>query len=160
MAGYSLAKYACTSTYVALHEVTCSMPLYGVGLSVQNLRRDGSSSMWHQPCQRCKYTTSVDIQKRAVKSYSVTHVTVAESHASAVSLLESGDLNSAGYIKAINNNYYPLHTPSSPPPPPPSPLSPSLISLMVSVDVKHCLLTIRFAETDQESNVSAAWGKP
>ena len=65
--------------------------LYGVGLSaVQNLRRDGSSFMWHQPCQLCKYTTSVDIQKRAVKSYSVTHVTV-ESHASAVSLLESGE---------------------------------------------------------------------
>ena len=30
---------------------------------------DGSSFMWHQPCQRCKYTTSVDIQKRAIKSY-------------------------------------------------------------------------------------------
>ena len=28
--------------------------------------------MWHQPCQRCKYTTSVDIQKRAIKSYSLT----------------------------------------------------------------------------------------
>ena len=27
----------------------------------QNLRRDGSSFMWHQPSQRCKYTTSVDI---------------------------------------------------------------------------------------------------
>ena len=23
--------------------------------------------MWHQPCQRCKYTTSVDIQKRTIK---------------------------------------------------------------------------------------------
>jgi len=34
----------------------------------QNLRRDGSSFMWHQPCQRCKYTTSVDIQKRDIKS--------------------------------------------------------------------------------------------
>ena len=29
-----------------------------------NLRRDGSSFMWHQPCQRCKYTTSVDIQPK------------------------------------------------------------------------------------------------
>ena len=37
----------------------------------QNLRRGGSSFMWHQPCQRCKYTTTVDIQKRAVKSYSL-----------------------------------------------------------------------------------------
>ena len=23
--------------------------------------------MWHQPCQRCKYTSSVDIQKRTIK---------------------------------------------------------------------------------------------
>ena len=32
---------------------------------------DGSSFMWHQPCQCCKYTTSVDIQKCAIKSYSL-----------------------------------------------------------------------------------------
>ena len=38
--------------------------------STQNLRRDASSFMRHQPCQRCKQTTSVDIQKRAIKSYS------------------------------------------------------------------------------------------
>ena len=43
-------------------------------------------SSWHQPCQRCKYTTSVDIQKTCYKKL-FTHV---ESHASAVSLLESG----------------------------------------------------------------------
>ena len=47
--------------------------------------------------QRCKYTTSVDIQKRAIKNL-VTH---AESHASAVSLLDSGEQR---YIKPINNN--------------------------------------------------------
>ena len=41
--------------------------LYGV----HRTRRDGSTFMWHQPCQRCKYTTSVDIQKRAIKSYSL-----------------------------------------------------------------------------------------
>jgi len=29
----------------------------------QNARGDGSSFMWHQPCQRCKYTTSVGIPK-------------------------------------------------------------------------------------------------
>ena len=28
----------------------------------------GSRFLWHQPCQRCKYTTSVDIQKRAIKT--------------------------------------------------------------------------------------------
>ena len=31
--------------------------------------------MWHQPCQRCKYTTSVDIKKQTnkkpIKSYSL-----------------------------------------------------------------------------------------
>ena len=51
--------------------------------------------MWHQPYQRCKYTTSVDIKKRAIEKL-VTHV---ESHASAVSLLESGEQR---YVKAIN----------------------------------------------------------
>ena len=49
--------------YVALHEVTWCMVVW----CTQNLRRDGCSFMWHQPCQRCKYTTSVDIQKRAIK---------------------------------------------------------------------------------------------
>ena len=78
-------------TYVVLHEVTWSW-LYGV----HRTRRDGSSFMWHQPRQRCKYTTSVDIQKRAILLF--THV---ESHASAVSLFESGEQR---YIKAMNNN--------------------------------------------------------
>ena len=57
--------------------------LYGV----HRTRRDGSSFLWHQPCQRCKYTTSVDIQKTRYKRL-FTHT---ESHASAVSLLESGE---------------------------------------------------------------------
>ena len=57
--------------------------LYGV----HRTRRDGSSFLWHQLCQRCKYTTSVDIQKTRYKKL-VTHV---ESHASAASLLESGE---------------------------------------------------------------------
>ena len=57
--------------------------LYGV----HRTSRDGSSFMWHQPCQRCKYTPSVDIQKTRCKKL-FTHV---ESHASAVSLLESGE---------------------------------------------------------------------
>ena len=56
----------------------------------QNLRRDGCSFMWHQPCQRCKYTTSVDIQKTRYKKL----VTDVESHASAVSLLKRAE-NSA-----------------------------------------------------------------
>ena len=58
------AKHAYTFTYVALHEVTWCM----VAWCPQNLRRDGSSFMWHQTRQRCKYTTSVDSQKRAINS--------------------------------------------------------------------------------------------
>ena len=63
----------------------------------QNLRRDGSSFTWHQPCQRCKYTTSVDIQKSSYKKL-VTHT---QFHASSESLLESGEWR---YIIAINNH--------------------------------------------------------
>ena len=50
--------------YVALHEVTWSMVVW----CTQDLRRDGCSFMWHQPCQRCKYTTSVDIKKTRYKA--------------------------------------------------------------------------------------------
>ena len=60
------------------------------------------SFMWHQPCQRCKYTTSVDIQKRAMSKL-FTHV---KSHASAVSLLESGEQR---YIKAIISSFQKSH---------------------------------------------------
>ena len=35
------------------------------------MHRDGSSFMWHQPCQRCKYTTLVDSQKHTIKSCSL-----------------------------------------------------------------------------------------
>ena len=70
-------------TYVALREVTWCM----VVCCTQNLRRDGCSFMWHQPCQRCKYTTSVDIQKTRYKKL-VTHV---EPHESAESLLKRAE---------------------------------------------------------------------
>ena len=53
--------------------------------------------MWHQPCQRCKYTTSVDIKKTRYKKL-FTHV---DSHASAVCLLENGEQR---YMKAIDKN--------------------------------------------------------
>ena len=46
--------------YVALHEVTW---LYGVHRSC----RDGSSFMWHQLCQHCKYIALVNIQKCTIK---------------------------------------------------------------------------------------------
>ena len=69
---------------MALHEVTLRMVVW----CTQNLRRDGYIFMWlDQPCQRCKYTTSVDIQKTRYKKL-VTHV---EPHASAQSLLKRAE---------------------------------------------------------------------
>ena len=58
----SLSQYVCicVCVCVALHEVTWNMVVW----CTQDLRRDGCSFMWHQPCQRCKYTTSVDIQQQ------------------------------------------------------------------------------------------------
>ena len=50
--------------YVALHDMTRCTVVW----CTHNLRRDGSSFRWHHPCQRCKSTTWVDIQKRAIKS--------------------------------------------------------------------------------------------
>ena len=56
-------KYACT-----LRMWHC-MKRHGAWLyGVHRTRRDGSSFMWHQPCQRCKYTTLVDIKKHAIKA--------------------------------------------------------------------------------------------
>ena len=66
--------------YVALYEVTWCMVVWGT----QNLRRDSCSFMYDQPCQRCKYTTSVDIKNKARYKKLVTRV---EPHGSAVSLL-------------------------------------------------------------------------
>ena len=57
------AKYACN-----LHMWLC-MKWHGAWLhGVHRTHWDSSSFMWHQPCQRCKYTTLVDIQKCAIKS--------------------------------------------------------------------------------------------
>ena len=55
------AKYACTVP------MWLCMKWHGV----HRTRRHGGSFMWHQPCQRFKHTTSVDIQKRGIKSYSL-----------------------------------------------------------------------------------------
>ena len=77
--------------YVALHEVTWCMVVW----CTQNLHQDDSSFMWHQSCQHCKHTTSVDVKKMRDKKL-VTHV---ESHVSTVRR---------------------THTHIPPPPPPPS----------------------------------------
>ena len=71
-------------TYVALHEVTWCMVVW----CTQNLRRDGSSSMWHQLCQRCNWVHHFGEYSKTCYKKQVTQV---ESHASAVSLLESGE---------------------------------------------------------------------
>ena len=56
------AKHACTL------RMWLYMKWHGAWLySVHRTRRDGSSFMWHQPCQRCKYTTSVDSQQQEKK---------------------------------------------------------------------------------------------
>ena len=77
----------------------------------QNLRRDGCSFMWHQPCQRYKYTTSVNIKKTRYKKL-VTHV---EPHASAVSLLkrtENSAINISDHqsIKKLSPCFTPVMT--------------------------------------------------
>ena len=56
-------KYAC-----ALRMWFCKKR-HGAWLhGVRRTCRDDSGFRWHQPCQRCKYTTSTDIQKRAIKT--------------------------------------------------------------------------------------------
>ena len=81
-----------SSKQMALHEVTWCMVVW----CTQNLRRDGSSFMWHQPCQRLSTPlgwifNKKTKQKKTCYKKLVTHV---ESHASAVSLLKRAE-NSA-----------------------------------------------------------------
>ena len=73
--GYTLRMWLCMKWHGAW--------LYGV----HRTRRDGSSFMWQQPCQRCKYTTSVDLQNMRYKKL-VAHTV---SHGRAVSFLESAE---------------------------------------------------------------------
>ena len=51
---------AADHTVLQLQSILLRTEQYGV----HRTRRDGSSFLWHQPCQRCKYTTSVDIKKK------------------------------------------------------------------------------------------------
>ena len=86
----------CRWQVTAKHTYTLRMWLcmkwHGAWLCVvHRTRRDGSSFMWHQLCQRCKYTTSVDFEKNNNKTRCKKLFTHVESHASAVSLLESGE---------------------------------------------------------------------
>ena len=63
--GHSATKcrWQVTAKYVCTLRMWLCMKWHGAWLcGVHRTRRDGSSCMWHQPCQRCKYTTSVDIK--------------------------------------------------------------------------------------------------
>ena len=65
-------RWQVTSKHVYTWRMWLCMQWHGAWLyGVHRMCRDGSSFVWHQPCQHCKYTTSVDIQKRAIKSYSL-----------------------------------------------------------------------------------------
>ena len=60
--------------------------------------------MWHQPCQRCKYTTSADIQKRAInlkkEAIHSCRITCERSE----SAREAENSVNKSRIRAINNN--------------------------------------------------------
>ena len=63
----------CRWQVTAKHACTCRMWLcmkwHGAWLyGVHSTRRDGSSFMWHQLCERCKYTISVDIEKGGTRN--------------------------------------------------------------------------------------------
>ena len=65
-------KWQVTAKHAYTLRMWLCMKWHGAWLyGVHRMHRDGSSFMWHQPCQRCKYTTSVDIQKRAIEDYSL-----------------------------------------------------------------------------------------
>ena len=83
--------------------------MYGV----HRARLDGSSFTRHQPCQRWKYITSVNIPQWAIKLKEKDKVGHVESHASAVSLLESGEraLNKSEQQQQHTNA--PIHTNAS-----------------------------------------------
>ena len=60
---YGYNKYTCTLC------MWLCLKWHGAWLfGVHRTHWDGSSFMWHQPCQCCKYTTLVDIQKYAIKA--------------------------------------------------------------------------------------------
>ena len=69
---YEKRRWQVTAKHAYTLRMWLCMKWHGAWLyGVHRMHRDwlsGSRFLWHQPCQRCKYTTSVDIQKRAIKS--------------------------------------------------------------------------------------------
>ena len=67
-------RWQVTAKHVCILRIWFCMKWHGAWLyGVHRTRRDDSSFMWHQPCQRCKYTTSVDIQKTRYKKKRASH---------------------------------------------------------------------------------------
>ena len=86
-------KWQVTAKHTYTLRMWLCMKWHGAWLyGVHRTRRDSCSFMWHHPCQRCTYTTSVDFFffKCAIIIKLVTHV---EPHASAVSLLKRAENN-------------------------------------------------------------------
>ena len=65
-------RWQVTAKYTYTLRMRLCMKWHGAWLyGVHRMHQDVSSFMWHQPCQCCKYTTTVDIQKRTIKSWSL-----------------------------------------------------------------------------------------
>ena len=65
-------RWQVTAKHIYTLRMWLCMKWHGAWLyGVHRTHPDGSSFMWHQPCQCFKHTTLVDIQKRAIKSYSL-----------------------------------------------------------------------------------------
>ena len=66
----SRCRWQVTAKHAYTLRVWHCMKWHGAWLyGVHRTRRDDSSFMWHQPCQRCKYTTSVDIKHTHTRAH-------------------------------------------------------------------------------------------
>ena len=62
-------RWPVTAKHAFTVRVWLCMKWHGAWLcGVHRILPEGNSFTWHQTCQCCKYTTSVDIPKRAIKS--------------------------------------------------------------------------------------------
>ena len=62
-----MSRWQVTAKHAYILHMWLCMKWHGAWLyGVRRTCWDSSSFMWHQPCRRCKYTTSVDIQNHAI----------------------------------------------------------------------------------------------
>ena len=99
------AKHACTLC------MWLCMKWHGAWLyGVHRTQGVGSSFMWHQPCQHCKYTNLVNIQKRTIKASHSCRITC-EHSASAQEqriVLYKSNQNQEFYHLLKQNRMFPL----------------------------------------------------